>query len=176
MGPTIKRVTSVAPVEINPAKQPGFLADQIEGSGTTLEELSQEIFDRLAAFKEFPVGVRTIANIIYTEVEAKFPDCGQDVLVTVIFLRLLCPAIVSPWVFGLTDKAPHPLYTRSLILVSKLIQMTCAASGVRRCIVAYSVSLKHCNALLVIAQHAFSSRYSPFFSTVSAFTNTSISV
>eukprot|EP00039_Didymoeca_costata_P006640 m.92035 g.92035 ORF g.92035 m.92035 type:complete len:821 (-) comp13332_c0_seq3:1182-3644(-) len=129
LAPVMQQVTSMAPMELNPVKQPGFKDAQLQSAGTALEKLCQDIFDRLAEYRDFRFGMRTIASIIYSEVEEKFPGCGQDALVTVIFLRLVCPAIVSPWVFGLTDQAPHPLHLRSLVLISKLIQMTCAASG-----------------------------------------------
>jgi hypothetical protein len=114
VAPTIRKVTGMVPVEINPLKQPGFDDDRIQTSGSVLESLSQELLDRLATYseEEFPLGFRTITSIIYAEVEAKFPRFGQDVLVTTVFLRMLCPAIVSPWMFGLTDTAPHPLHAR----------------------------------------------------------------
>ena len=119
-------------VPVGRTQKAGFKSTQIEGSGSVLENLCQEIFDRLSSYDKLPVSMRAIANIIYTEVEAKFANCGQDVLVTVLFLRMMCPAIVSPLVFGLTDTNPHPLHARSLILVSKLIQASSCPPFVSR--------------------------------------------
>jgi hypothetical protein len=44
------------PVEINPRKQPSFKEEDIEGSGSILENICQDIFDRISSFDQFPVG------------------------------------------------------------------------------------------------------------------------
>ena len=85
--------------------------------------MCQQILDRLAEVDDLPNTLLTTCNMIYQEVEDKFEGCGQNTIVTVIFLRLLCPAIVSPHTFDLVDRKPHPLHARSLVLMSKLIQV-----------------------------------------------------
>jgi GTPase-activator protein for Ras-like GTPase len=39
-----------------------------------------------------------------------------------LFLRFICPAVVTPHRYGLTKSAPSPKAGRTLVLISKLLQ------------------------------------------------------
>jgi Ras GTPase-activating protein 1 len=46
-----------------------------------------------------------------------------------LFLRFFCPAIFTPHKFAVVEAAPGPVALRSLILISKVMQMM--ANGLR---------------------------------------------
>eukprot|EP00035_Acanthoeca_spectabilis_P024708 m.454996 g.454996 ORF g.454996 m.454996 type:complete len:868 (-) comp20791_c0_seq1:374-2977(-) len=130
LAPTVKEVVSMPPLDIDQNRQPGFGDAQIEGSAQGLEQLCGDLLQRMHdRVDEFPAVLKYLAKVLYDEAAVKFPACGQDVIITVFFLRYICPAIVTPWAFGVVDEALHPLHGRSLILLSKLLQMTCVMSG-----------------------------------------------
>lgn len=137
LAPMIQAVDRLPPLEVDGVRQPGFSREQLTGNARKLEELCTSLLDRIHdSLEDFPAALVEVAKIVFEEVEKQFPGCGQDAIITIFFLRFICPAIVTPWIFCVTDKMLHPLHQRSLLLLSKLLQMTCVAAGgdeSRRC-------------------------------------------
>ncbi|XP_073444867.1 RAS protein activator like-3 [Dendrobates tinctorius] len=50
------------------------------------------------------------------------PELGSRLVSACLFLRFLCPAILSPGLFQLSPEHPHPLSARALTLVAKVLQ------------------------------------------------------
>lgn len=50
------------------------------------------------------------------------PDLGDNLISSCIFLRYLCPAILTPSLFNLTDEYPSDKANRNLTLVAKTLQ------------------------------------------------------
>ncbi|KAJ6237593.1 ras gtpase-activating protein [Anaeramoeba flamelloides] len=69
-----------------------------------------------------PKGFRIIANLLKTEIEKKFPDNVVSSIGGFIFLRFICPSIVSPKRFGLIKDFPPKNANRGLLLLSTVVQ------------------------------------------------------
>jgi hypothetical protein len=112
------------PLDIDQNRQPGFDSAQIEGNAQGLEALCGDLLQRFHdRVPTFPTPLKSLARVLCAQANAKFPACGQDVIITVFFLRFFIPAIITPWAFGVVDQTLHPLHGRSLILLSKLLQV-----------------------------------------------------
>ncbi len=63
-----------------------------------------------------------ITSCLYREVARRFPDSKYKVVGGFIFLRWLCPAIVTPDAFGLIDEKLDSSTRRRLVLIAKMLQ------------------------------------------------------
>ncbi|XP_039192376.1 RAS protein activator like-3 [Crotalus tigris] len=107
--------------EVDPSKcPPRDLADNCNH----LQQLCEEVFLRIAmSSNSFPAELSEIFTAWQEACQLRGKvDIGQRLVSASLFLRFLCPAIMSPSLFGLTQKYPDDTTSRTLTLVAKVIQ------------------------------------------------------
>eukprot|EP00009_Paramoeba_aestuarina_P014056 CAMPEP_0201541466 /NCGR_PEP_ID=MMETSP0161_2-20130828/71495_1 /ASSEMBLY_ACC=CAM_ASM_000251 /TAXON_ID=180227 /ORGANISM="Neoparamoeba aestuarina, Strain SoJaBio B1-5/56/2" /LENGTH=650 /DNA_ID=CAMNT_0047949007 /DNA_START=1067 /DNA_END=3022 /DNA_ORIENTATION=- len=84
----------------------------------------EKFFNRIVNSRDImPVEFRILANVLQQTVLTKFPECRHSVVGSFLFLRLLCPLIVTPpsdW-----EGVPEPIpinQKKGLVLMSKVLQ------------------------------------------------------
>ncbi|KCV69132.1 hypothetical protein H696_04547 [Fonticula alba] len=74
---------------------------------------------------QFPADLSYILSRIRSSVMSRFPNDAKAHYTCVggfVFLRLLCPALLSPRSFGLVTEQPDDRATRALMLIAKVVQ------------------------------------------------------
>lgn len=110
--------------ELNPAKMDS-LDDACNNAEFLLQVLDQVTLSIFTSPEACPRSVRYICGCLQKAVVAKWPDerfVRTRVVSGFIFLRLLCPALLNPRLFGLVGEQPSPAATRSLVMVAKCLQ------------------------------------------------------
>ncbi|XP_017785481.1 PREDICTED: neurofibromin isoform X3 [Nicrophorus vespilloides] len=109
----------VDPARINPA-------EDIELNRSNLINLTQKVFDEIvSSANEFPAQLRSMCHCLYQVLSKRFPQFPQNnigAVGTVIFLRFINPAIVSPQEMGVIDIQVPTFAKRGLMLMSKILQ------------------------------------------------------
>lgn len=109
-----------ATFEVDPAKEPS--QEKRAVSQKKLIEAAQLVISTVVTNTPLiPEEVCSVLRSIQSTVQSKFPAMGLRSVGSLIFLRLLCPAMVSPDTF-LNFRKGTPQMRRSLILISKLVQ------------------------------------------------------
>ncbi|XP_028255650.1 ras GTPase-activating protein nGAP isoform X2 [Parambassis ranga] len=122
LGDFINRLySSVENCEVDPRKcPPSELSNNQKQLRETCEEVVQKIIDMHGPFPE------ELNKIFSSWVELcedqGRAEIGQRLISASLFLRFLCPAILSPSLFGLTQPYPEPNTLRTLTLTAKVIQ------------------------------------------------------
>jgi neurofibromin 1 len=102
---------------------------QLRTNMQALQKLSKEIFQHLfISIPSMPNSFRLICRELQMTVTHHFRDKSHIVPTSFLFLRYLCPIIVSPHAFGIFPEPPSPHVSRTLVLLSKIINAL--ASGV----------------------------------------------
>ncbi|XP_020288690.1 neurofibromin isoform X3 [Pseudomyrmex gracilis] len=101
--------------------------ESIEQNSENLIKLTQKVFDAIISSADvFPSKLRLICHCLYQILCKRFPQySGQINLVaveTVIFLRFINPAVVSPQEMGIVNKPVPQHVKRGLMLMSKILQ------------------------------------------------------
>lgn len=97
----------------------------IETNQTNLLKLTKEILDSiLSSASDFPPQLNLMCICLRKVLCKKYSnsDTYLKAVGTVIFLRFINPAIVSPYESGIVDRPLPPRITRGLMLVSKILQ------------------------------------------------------
>ncbi|XP_044742019.1 neurofibromin [Chrysoperla carnea] len=110
--------------EVDPARiDPN---DDIEENRKKLINLTQKVFDAIVnSADKFPPQLRSMCHCLYQVLSKRFPQFPQNnigAVGTVIFLRFINPAIVSPQEMGIVAKHVPPSVKRGLMLMSKILQ------------------------------------------------------
>ena len=72
--------------------------------------------------EDCPTALRQVFQAAQQETVARFPDMKLTVVGGFFFLRFVCPSLVAPEGYGLSEQVPDTKARRSLILVSKILQ------------------------------------------------------
>ncbi|XP_061928005.1 neurofibromin isoform X1 [Apis cerana] len=100
--------------------------EDIEQNGRNLIALTEKVFNAIVSSADrFPPQLRSMCHCLYQVLSKRFPQCPQNnigAVGTVIFLRFINPAIVSPQEMGIVNKPVPPHIKRGLMLMSKILQ------------------------------------------------------
>lgn len=97
----------------------------IDVNQRNLLKLTKQILDSiLASANDFPPQLNSMCICLRQVLCEKYPnsDTNLKAVGTVIFLRFINPAIVSPYEAGIVDRQPSQRTLRGLMLVSKILQ------------------------------------------------------
>ncbi|XP_077291075.1 RAS p21 protein activator vap isoform X2 [Arctopsyche grandis] len=119
-----KLMESKQSAELNPTKMdsPDDACSNAEFLLLILDEITLSIF---LSSDACPRSVRFLCGCLQRAVVAKWPNerfVRTRVVSGFIFLRLICPSLLSPRAWGLVSEPPPPSATRSLIMVAKCLQ------------------------------------------------------
>jgi hypothetical protein len=93
----------------------------LERNTATLGRATQDfLLSMMSSVNKFPAVLRRMCGYLRERTVTRFPDAKRKVVGGSFFLRLLCPAIVSPEGFGV-DQVDNTT-RRSLILISNILQ------------------------------------------------------
>ncbi|XP_065165550.1 neurofibromin isoform X2 [Atheta coriaria] len=110
--------------EVDPARLEPH--EDIEENRQSLINLTQVVFDTIVSSADkFPPQLRSMCHCLYQVLSKRFPQFPQNnigAVGTVIFLRFINPAIVSPQEMGIVTKQVQPAVKRGLMLMSKILQ------------------------------------------------------
>ncbi|XP_069683037.1 neurofibromin isoform X4 [Periplaneta americana] len=110
--------------EVDPARLDP--TEDIDENRRNLIALTQKVFDAIVSSADkFPPQLRSMCHCLYQVLSKRFPQFPQNnigAVGTVIFLRFINPAIVSPQEMGIVNKQVPPAVKRGLMLMSKILQ------------------------------------------------------
>ncbi|XP_040002433.1 disabled homolog 2-interacting protein isoform X2 [Xiphias gladius] len=122
LGDFITRLyASVENCEVDPRK---CHASELSNNQRHLKEACEEVVQKITEIHgPFPEELNKIFSswVELCEDQGR-PEIGQRLISASLFLRFLCPAILSPSLFGLTQPYPEPNTLRTLTLTAKVIQ------------------------------------------------------
>ncbi|XP_076585631.1 RAS protein activator like-3 isoform X1 [Chaetodon auriga] len=122
LGDFINRLyASMENCEVDPRKCP---ATELSNNQKHLKEACEEVVQKIIKIHgPFPEELNKIFSswVELCEDQGR-PEIGQRLISASLFLRFLCPAILSPSLFGLTQPYPEPNTLRTLTLTAKVIQ------------------------------------------------------
>lgn len=97
----------------------------IDVNQKNLLKLTKQILDSiLSSANDFPPQLNSMCCCLRQVLCKKYPNSNTylKAVGTVIFLRFINPAIVSPYEAGIVNRQPPPRTMRGLMLVSKILQ------------------------------------------------------
>lgn len=111
--------------EVDPARL-DQTTDDIDANRKNLIALTKKVFDAIVnSADKFPSQLRSMCHCLYQVLSKRFPNLLQQnigAVGTVIFLRFINPAIVSPQELGIVTKQVQSNVKRGLMLLSKILQ------------------------------------------------------
>lgn len=113
--------TSAESCEVDPLK---CSSADLSSNQRHLTETCEEVVKKITEMQgSFPEELNKVFSSWVAQCEDQGrPEIGHRLISASLFLRFLCPAILSPSLFGLTQPYPEPLTLRTLTLTAKVIQ------------------------------------------------------
>ena len=110
--------------EVDPARME--TGEVLEDNQQNLAQITQRVFNAIVSSADrFPPQLRSMCHCLYQVLCKRFPQSIQNNLGsvgTVLFLRFINPAIVSPCEMGIVERQPPTKIKRGLMLMSKILQ------------------------------------------------------
>uniref|UniRef100_A0A182ND90 Ras GTPase-activating protein n=1 Tax=Anopheles dirus TaxID=7168 RepID=A0A182ND90_9DIPT len=118
--PIAEIIASDRDCEVDPTKVSGSLSRQQQALRRAVKSVWIAIAE---SSRNFPAQLRDCFSTFRERLQDLDRDDMADNLISAsIFLRFLCPAILSPSLFNITNELPSPRATRNLTLVAKTLQ------------------------------------------------------
>eukprot|EP00062_Callorhinchus_milii_P025516 gi/632986582/ref/XP_007910319.1/ PREDICTED: disabled homolog 2-interacting protein-like [Callorhinchus milii] len=116
-----KLSSNEASCEVDPSKCP---VNQVPENQNHMRASCEEVFKQITdSHCSFPAELREIFAGWQQQCKQKQKeDTWQRMVCSSLFLRFLCPAIMSPSLFNLTQEYPEDTTARGLTLIAKVIQ------------------------------------------------------
>eukprot|EP01114_Cavostelium_apophysatum_P004552 TRINITY_DN1484_c0_g1_i2.p1 TRINITY_DN1484_c0_g1~~TRINITY_DN1484_c0_g1_i2.p1 ORF type:complete len:1402 (-),score=458.43 TRINITY_DN1484_c0_g1_i2:3446-7651(-) len=114
-------IANPATYEIDPLKIPE--SQNLETNLANVVKASQMFIDAITSSVEYsPPQFREICHYLQSAVGRRFPGFETAAIGGFLFLRFICPAIVSPEAHNLVTEIPNQDLRRGLVLVTKTLQ------------------------------------------------------
>ncbi|XP_062555047.1 ras GTPase-activating protein raskol isoform X2 [Armigeres subalbatus] len=118
--PISEIISSDRDCEVDPLKANGSLSRQQQALRNAVKTSWNSIAD---SSKNFPTQLRDCFSTFRERLQMlDREDMADNLISASIFLRFLCPAILSPSLFNITNELPSARATRNLTLVAKTLQ------------------------------------------------------
>ncbi|KAL9654576.1 hypothetical protein ABK040_006640 [Willaertia magna] len=116
----IKLIKENKSIEIDDEKVSTEIAEK---NAELLKGLCQNVLDIIFnSKKECPIQIRDVLTHTLKKTEEKYPNCGELCVGGLLFLRFICPSLVTPQLFGLIKDSPPKNAQRTLTLITKILQ------------------------------------------------------
>ncbi|KAM9687139.1 RAS protein activator like-3 isoform 1-T1 [Trichechus inunguis] len=122
LGQVVRRLcASTEDCEVDPSK---CRLPELPQHQVRLREGCEDVFENIVhSYDWFPAELGTVFSGWREACKARGSEAlGSRLVCASLFLRLLCPAILSPSLFGLAPEHPAPGPARTLTLIAKVIQ------------------------------------------------------
>ncbi|XP_073909969.1 RAS protein activator like-3 isoform X2 [Castor canadensis] len=122
LGQVVRRLcVSTEDCEVDPSK---CSTSELPEHQARLQNICEEVFETIVhSYDWFPAELGTVFSGWREVCKARGSEAlGPRLVCASLFLRLLCPAILSPSLFGLAPEHPAPGPARTLTLIAKVIQ------------------------------------------------------
>jgi len=112
---------SMTAMELDPYKLDGAISEAVMNENALrLKLYAQHFLTSLTeGVEDMPKTLRALLATIKEEVAKKFPDYQVGAVANFLFLKLVCPAMLTPHIYGITPDPPNENAQRYLILLSK---------------------------------------------------------
>lgn len=124
IGPLIKElVRNQVPMEVDPVLLDSNKEKSLEQNRLNLISMTQKFLDKIhAAMLSCSRQLKEMLRYLYKQVKESVPGSQFRALGSLVYLRIFCPAIVSPHSFDLVKQPVQKEVRRHLLLIAKLIQ------------------------------------------------------